>query len=343
MGLFFCFFCVLASLCANRYNDLNMLKQTSRQSERGVALLITLIISAIMLVSVTAFSREMVDEIRNATRIDNSMIAYYAAEAGLEDALLEWRDAVSSNSPTEISDENDKDTSADSTNVIGPEVPAAQFTGNRNNTPRCVNLDNSQRIPATTCSNNRNSNTRYYGVRMWYKQPVIANQVVKKDEVYELEVPNMTSDVTLDWSSLNTPANTGMRVEIIGYNSDGSIIPPPLGRFFTRTVDSKKILLQNQVGSGKKIFRIKPWNVVKSTNEDQGAPNVTPGLPVPSINLNISSSSTSNLLGSPVTNIESVGYYGGVARKITATLDRTSGNIISIFDNVIYSESALTK
>jgi hypothetical protein len=36
------------------------------------------------------------------------------------------------------------------------------------------------------------------------------------------------------------------------------------------------------------------------------------------------------------TKVESTGYYGGVSRKLEATIDRQSGTLYDLFDYVIY-------
>ena len=96
-------------------------------SQKGVALIITIILSGIMLTSVGLFSREMIDEVRASTRIDNSLVAYYAAEAGLEEALLEFR----YDKGAEISFENDNN-------------PDVDVTETENSTPRCVDLEDDE-------------------------------------------------------------------------------------------------------------------------------------------------------------------------------------------------------
>ncbi len=54
-------------------------------------------------------------------------------------------------------------------------------------------------------------------------------------------------------------------------------------------------------------------------------------------------SATEPLVSGPVSYIESIGFYGGVQRKIVASIDRSSGNITSILDYSIYSGSDLIK
>lgn len=64
-------------------------KKTNNQ--KGVSLLLTLLIMAALLVIALAVSRLSLGEIKLARDIPSSLIAYYAAEAGIERAIYEER------------------------------------------------------------------------------------------------------------------------------------------------------------------------------------------------------------------------------------------------------------
>ncbi len=100
--------------------------------------------------------------------------------------------------------------------------------------------------------------------------------------------------------------------------------------------------ISNPIGNKIKIIRIKPWYTKVVTDGTQPR---TEGAPIagvtPSVLLNASSGS--DLMTTPITHIESIGYYGGVARKISVDLDRATGKIIGMLDYAIYSESTLVK
>jgi len=335
------------------------------RQQKGVALIITIILSGIMLTSVAFFAKEMLDEVKASTRIDNSLVAYYAAEAGLEEALLEFRYDRSA----EISWENDNN-------------PDVDVTENQNNTPRCVNLDNNSRINPSQCG--KEYLIPYFAVKMWYKTPSITDLTILKDDVVEMEIPNMTQDVTIewDWDITQIPPDSGFRMEITVYDGEtGEIIPKEGlfdefdrqitdskeqygGKFFTEPDDYPEVTLEkSKIGPGKKIVRIRPWYTKRfplSTDPDdphyniytQGSCNTgTEGSNcrvgidnvVPAVVLSVNKTPTPDLIGAPFTYIESLGYYGGVIRKITAKIDRSSGKILGIFDFVIYSASELVK
>lgn len=313
-----------------------MLKQKhNSKKESGIALITTIILMSIMLASVSVVSKEMLDEVKNSTRIDNSLIAYYAAEAGLEDALLELR----YDHEAEISKEND----------ANPDSVDVTCTTANPCTPRTVNMSSDQ-----IDYGNKAFNTSYYDVVMWNKSSQILDQKILKDDTAEFVIPNMTQNLILNWdTNPNTPGNSDYRVEITVYDENGNMIPafPETdsqgrtgGKQFTDP-GVTRATIPTSIGSGKKTIRIKPSYVNKNP-DSSGA--YTKGAPItgdtPSISLSINKNTTTgNLIASTITNIESVGYYGGVARKISATVDRTSGNILSIFDYTIYSGSDLIK
>ena len=285
--------------------------RSKNKKEKGIALIITIMLSAIMLTTVFVASREMIDEAKNSTRIDNSLIAYYAAEAGLEDALLTYR--------------------FDKTAEINPD--------------KCVNIDNETKVindcaatwmPKTGTYSDNAYTDRFYKVKMWYKVHSLNDPIVlNKDDVLEISLPE-NSGVTFNWTQQNISAGSKMMVEITTYNTtDGSILSKnlvdTLAEVPTFTSDN---------GPGKAI-RIKPWLVNgNGTAMTEGA--ALSGS-VPNITISSITSSGSGNFGGPITHIESIGYYGDVQRKIVADVNRMSGQVLSIMDFVIYSGSNLIK
>ncbi|MDD5731576.1 MAG: pilus assembly PilX N-terminal domain-containing protein [Patescibacteria group bacterium] len=307
--------------------------RNKNKNQSGIALITTIILTSIMLSSMVLITKEMTDEARNSIRIDNSMIAYYAAEAGVEDALLEFRYDHSA----EISKENDANPAIVDVACTPPD--------NFNCTPRTVNLSTNARD-----YNAKSFNTSYYDVLMWNRVKSILNQKILRDDTAEFVVPNMVDNVILDWSwdSEIDTQNSGFRVEITVYNEDGSMVPIEKdGKKFTDPSTKSIKLYSSLLGSGKKIIRIKPAYVDKGSydpiTESYSEGKSLPSGITPSINLNINQTPNSNFIAGTITKIESVGYYGGVARKISATVDRPSGNILNIFDYVIYSGGDLIK
>jgi len=329
-------------------------KKISLRHQGGIALITTIILTSIMLTSVVLVSREMIDEVRNSTRIDNSLTAYYAAEAGLEDALLEWR----YNHDAEISQENDS----------VPEPNSIDVTATSYNTPRTVNLLTNARGYVPSTDPNKYT-TPYYELTMWSKVDQISNQQVLQDDAYEFTIENMQSNsLVLRWQNIddgNSIYNdNGYRVEITVYDEKGNLVNPDYTKGFScppNDTDRDWKLIKSSLYplgdyTSKRIIRIKPWYTKNSLdncatpptggdglNTDGTIPGTTIGNNIPGINLNITKSTTNDKISYSTANIESVGYYGGVARKIIATIDKRTGNISNIFDYAIYSGSNLIK
>lgn len=83
-------------------------QKTSKLGSKGTALIITLLV--ITVISTIAFSvaRLMIAEIRMTTGLEDSMGAYYAAEAGIEQGLLMWRYDHDVELPTKATASNGK-------------------------------------------------------------------------------------------------------------------------------------------------------------------------------------------------------------------------------------------
>lgn len=341
---------------------INQNKKVIRSHQSGIALVTTIILTSIMLASIVVVTKEMVDEARNAIRINNSLIAYYAAEAGLEDALLQFR----YDHDAQISEDNDNNQAHDVSSIS-------------NDKPRTVDISSNPpvTVPNTTVKNNGNS---YYELKMWNKVPCIASTgytpsidpsctvvpILKADDTFEFSVKDIGSKNLVIKLSPRTEGGipkkedaleNGYRIELTTIDENGNILPPPIAKQFTCPVDIPKTTVLNSVyigPTGKKNIRIKPW-YTRYTNFDciSSPPSGATGLQAngtidgtdfPYINFSINNPPVSGLLVSgPTTTIESVGFYGGVQRRIVATVDYSSGNIIGIFDYVIYSASDLIK
>lgn len=274
--------------------------KSKNKNEKGIALIITIMLSAIMMTTVFIASREMLDEARNSTRIDNSLIAYYAAEAGLEDALLQYR--------------------FDKNAEINPD--------------KCINIDTG--LPPGTCSPSWTPSVagfsdRFYKVTMKYKVNSIADPItVNKDDILEFSLPDAGSSISFSWTEENLSFGSKMKVEITTYDkTTGNILDKQLldGGSFVSTTNGVN-----------RALRVKPWLVDDSGGAMVGGSAIAstvPGIKLTGI--------TGNNFGGPVTKIESIGYFGGVQRKIVADVNRVSGQVLNIMDFVIYSGSDLVK
>lgn len=290
------------------------------KKEKGIALIITIMLSAIMLTTVFVASREMVEEAKNSTRIDNSLIAYYAAESGLEDALLQYR--------------YDKNSELVDTKT------------------KCVNLDKeSATIPTGECNDGWSPTSgpystnpfldRFYKVKMWYKVDPSINPIesltLNKDDILELSIPESNTAISFNWDVVpgSITADSTMMVEITTYDKNNpNVIDKQL-------VDTNSVKTFTSSNGPDKIIRIKPW-LAKKTGITMVGGSETSGS-IPGIIISGISKNGAGKIGGPTTFVESIGYFGGVQRKIAANIDRSSGQILNIMDFVIYSGSDLIK
>jgi hypothetical protein len=240
------------------------------------------------------------------------MVAYYLAEAGLEDALLQYR----FNRDIEISD---KATDYACKDITTP--PPAEPTG----------------TIMSECGTDPQK--RQYSVTITSRKDSLANQLVAKDNIYEIRLQS-GDNITISWTNNSPPTVSSpnkMMVEfsLFSYNiATGSV----------ELIDKKLVDPSFSVpsssyttsGSGTRLVRVKPWYV-----KDDGKGGYAEGdalSPIPMIKLNISGNFSSS-----IASITSTGYYGGVIRKITADMDKSSGSIINLLDYTIYSGSKLYK
>lgn len=160
----------------------NKIKKKIKQG--GFALVITMLLSTVMLTVVTLASKEMVDEVRNSARLDNSLIAYYSAEAGVEDALLAYR-----HDKAVIIEEECRDVSTRSL------------------------ADNAK------CAANTTEKEHYYKLKVSNKTSEDTAVDIYKDYVYEISIPEGENSFGATWSSAN-----GFRVEATVFSDTGLIL-----------------------------------------------------------------------------------------------------------------------
>lgn len=275
------------------------MKEGSEKKQGGFALVVTIVLTTVILAVITLASKEMSDESKNSTRLDNSLIAYYSAEAGIENALLSYRYNRSAEIP-----EGCKKT-----------------------------IDES----VVNCNDVKNYKTHYYKLKMSSKTNTSSSQKVYKDETYEIPINDGSiATVNINWVNKDLAPDTSIRVEVSAYSETGAIIDKKLSDpRGDGEADNILIDLKNTTFTGKKIIRVKPLYTTPSGKSGEIQMN---NEPKPYIELDVPQGT-----GTTKTTIESTGYYGGVARKITMNIDGTSGNILNIFDYVIYSDSDLLK
>lgn len=272
-------------------------------SEKGIALITTIVLSTLMMSSIFLVSREMISEAKNTSLLGNSSIAYYVSEAGIEDALLEWR------------------------------YTEKKEAINIKNVCKVVSGDSSDEIiEASKCG--LREDQKYFKLNISTENSPAEEVIVYRDDVYQIDLPQ-SGNINVDWEDIDTAPDSKNVVEFSVFNPDGSLIEK---RMIDPSSDSRSFSI-NSTQTG--ILRIKPWYVKNSKNGEKYSEgtnenaNKVPGIKITSI--------SGNGAGISKTKISSIGYYGGVARKIDLELDSSSGKVLNVFDYAIYSEKDLVK
>jgi Tfp pilus assembly protein PilX len=205
-----------------------------KKNTKGFALVVTIILSTVMLTVVTVASKEMVDEMKNSSRLDNSLIAYYAAEAGVEEALLQYR--------------------YDKNKEIGM-PPAAE---------ECKQVDNRDIDATGKCVANSFGKTSYYKLKMTSKTSDETKVKVYRDDTYEIPTDNNSpSYATPTWSYEGLSGGGVMKVEVAAYaNTDtGEILDKQLLDMSANKAILDMTCSPSCIPGTKKLIRIKPWYV----------------------------------------------------------------------------------
>ena len=321
--------------------NFNLLKPA--KLKLGSALIIALLTTAVISSIGFGVGRLMISEIKQSSRIEDSILAYYAAESGIEQALLLWRY---------------------NRNV---EIPKDNMSKGIKKAMR-VYLDNlDYKMDADIDIPDENAKTRaYYDLRVWYKnnnadgqsQEIVCSQKALDDPVSEcsealeegLDIVNTYDDpalvkdntvqydvrglknIELKWEFEREPKvyydENGKRIderdkfllEFIPINEDGEIVEG-LKKVYHYD-DRKRIPPISLWASLKDIKTIR----LRVFGENLKEYSITADAPA----------SDSPKMSSRFTTIDSIGYFGTSKRRLKIQINRFSKTIFGPYDMVIY-------
>lgn len=277
--------------------------------KKATALIYTILLAGIIIFVSLAIGRLALSEIKMASSASESIVAYYFAEAGLEEALLRWRWDRNEIQPPGAS--------ANTPDVLG------------------VNIDLGTRTPFPDL-NRCVQEGRNYCLKIWYKDNSAPGSTdndsdgfkrINKDEVWELDVAGLSAvDLEIKFYGVNQIPPPGETVafglELTKINNTGQQtdffdqgeFPPssPPG-YFGRSI--------NYNVSSNLRLRIRPW--IRQSN-GYLLVKITP------------SSGTGNIIDTGTTVVESTGVFRNTKRKLQAQVDRLSGAILGIYDFILY-------
>jgi len=242
---------------------------TNYKFQIGAALLITMLMIATVGALALAVGRIVISELHITTSYADSVVAYQAAEAGIERGLLEFRYNRNLEKDVGLQD-------------IGDNIKASLKIGYKTESPDIA--------------------TNSY----------LRKGTLDKDQSIELDISGNTS-IKVQWEGKNG-ATGWLEWRLTGDSgSEWGIIPDTTNSLNPALSGSANL---SNLG-GKKTLTL------KFISKTQGT-----------INYQLTSSQP---LDTGITKIESVGVYGRSQRKLVATVDRQSGQVIGIFDYTLYA------
>lgn len=270
-----------------------------KSGQKGSALLIVmLLVTVLMTVALTAGYLTMA-EVSMETSSEDGVMAYYAAEAGIEDGLLRYR--------------------YDNNVEVGVFPPAAIELVDR------VDMEVSSRTSNISPTSPPTDNLKqYYDLRIKYKEDnsssyssnvTTSDKELKKDETLTLDGFSLVTTVSFKYKSSQAGCTAALQnclVQFKGTTDPGGV---KIASFVSSSADQTISVFVNPGAS----LTIKPWGM--------------------NINYKIMATDSSSLkfLDSGYTTIESTGYYGASKRRLQAKIDRKSGKLLEIFDFTLNS------
>lgn len=289
--------------------------------ERGTALLITLVLIAVIGSIAFGVGRASLTNLRQTSRLEDSLDAYQAARAGIEDALLRFKFDKNAEAPTTAIQGCSRLPDITKDSQVYARVDLSVADGQP--TVSCPNLAQGQ-FPT-------NPNDIVYDLKMYHKRPVGQDECVavpsynasvlpgctsnlppgvpalRRDTAVEYDVSDVQSGpITINASFAQPDALN--QIEVLELNNDGS----EGAHHLLRTFPTSEVIKTPQLAR----IRLRPFQ-----NDLQ------------MYDLRVAAGS----LDSRFTTVESIGYFGVSKRKLTLTLDRLSGSIFDVFDFVLFS------
>lgn len=273
------------------------------KNRRGSAILIALLMVTVLATIAFSVGQITYAEIKMAAGIEDASIAYSAAEAGIEDGLLRWRYDHNIESPA--------DATADSINVNRVDLSDANGGSVSNNVDPNTPITNADHAHYDLKISYRQKMVGNFGNFMDAARDISKDTILKQDEVLELTgfKNNFTLQFKYERTSNPPPQTCYTQVKIIHQVGESNV---NIYDCNDNGSTGKDIIVQ----AGDTI-KIKPWNTeIRYALRDKD---------------NVESIDIGETL------IESAGHYGSVKRKLVARINRKNGQIIGIYDFVLYS------
>ena len=339
------------------------------KDDSGSAIILALIIIAGLATTGLGAARLTKSNTEQTRQFEDSLKALYAAEAGVEAALLEWRfdhdvefwnqDEAAKCAAAYASNPDTDDASCDNakmTRVVflgsGEDGQLLDMTASAYNADGSPNENFEPPV-----------NLPWYEMKIYYrdpKEPRIGDPdndpakgvEILKDETFEIRFPDSDDVRTLDFrwvSNYNYYSNPSDDIILMWHpvaeksgedqlvQKEEDVADPYYSLSYTLE-DRSQIIVPSSYSSGMKAIRIKC--LVKTSSELDVNGNKK-GVYI--------SFKAKNGAGEEVhipkenVNIEVIGHYNETERQLDYTVSRQSGTILDIFDHGVFSQATLSK
>lgn len=310
--------------------------KTAKKFNKGTALLVTVLLAGAVGALAFGLFKIANSEFFIGTKEEEGIEAFYAAQAGVEDALMRFK--FKTDGSLEIPDGAREDTP----DVLRVDVNDAD--GNHKNLIGITKYQNDI---------SPNENQYIYDLKVWSKVKRI-DLTLEKDQSIILDVSEPSErgeNIFVRWEAEGTSPATKDSAKLWYRLSDPEgASQDPRGQlkrdFFTYLAYQQDNLsgVNPARGPSRTDFSGVSALPADTNNNNFSLYNFKTlkfkafGETGSRIHLIVRTLGNSDsLIGGPKIYIESTGYYGNTARKIKVTLDRESKSVLDIFDYVIYS------
>lgn len=325
----------------------------SKKQQNGSALVITILLVTVLASIGLMSSRLSLSNLRQTTKLEQSELAYQAAEAGLEMGLLLYRYDRNSELPN---------------SNISEQLPDGFHMSEDEDWYYRVNLSKNK-VEVIQDPEAPDTNESIVDIRMWHRnndsiEEVVAEEctlsediesgecvqdvdtgryyypALEQDQVIEYDVEDLEKISKLNWEYLDYDPETSNRDQFqliyIPIDKNGSIIDDCLndnpGRdgckfSYPITLSNLDINLPVNgiiVDSGK----IKNADKIRIKALGGNLENYT---------IEVISNNSEDKSDSKTTYVEATGYYGGVKRKLKVELDRATNTLLTPYDFLLFT------
>lgn len=340
----------LSNLLINIYSN-----NKSNPYNKGAALVITLLIISVLSALAFSSTRLATSELKQSTYLEDSELAYQAAESGIELGLLYFRYNKDIEVPKDLPNLNAKSKNVlryciNNDELISTNLENPEDTSTLDPAQSCFDLKvyrknttNIEEVKSKGCTKenfdkgmcvedtaNRCFDTRYTDTSKnpcyFYDSKYYLIPAIKQEEVVEYNVEGI-NNINLSWEFVrnNIPINEreNFRLLFMPLNDKGEVVDETGSKYKQLLIYD--LLCRTSLGCSRdfsnkniKKIRIKPYGGDLLWYKITANPSTA-------------------FTDSRITTIESTGYYGNTKRKLQVIINRATGTLLPMYDYTIFT------